>query len=118
MKLIIGLLLISTAALAECDVEPLKEEMSKIYVRDFPIEVEDGQPGIARIKNIVISDFVMRVNAENFLIGNFDAEILNQKGELTDTAKTVVVGNVDIATCRLEKFNTTDLFGSSMSATN
>lgn len=113
MKIFIGLLLLSTAAFADCDIEPLKQEIIKNYQLNLPVKNEKGEIGNATAKNFAVSDYLMKVKNENFLIANFDLDIrwLNEK---TQTVKTLVVASVDPATCTIESYESGDTLGTSM----
>jgi fructose-1-phosphate kinase PfkB-like protein len=115
MKLFfIGLFLFTTTVFADCDLKPLRQEMMAIYQREFPITDNLGKPGVARVENMQVSDYLLSVKSQHFLVANFEVVVRDSQKKET-VIKTVAVGDVDIATCSLEKFTTADLFGSSIS---
>jgi len=115
MKFLFALLLLSTAAFAECDIEPLKKEIIKQYKTNLPVTNEKGEIGNAKAKNFVIADYLMRVKSESFLIANFELDIKWLKGE-KQTVKTLVVATVDPSTCTIEGYESGDTLGTSMTA--
>lgn len=116
MKFLLALgLLISAQAFAECDVGPLKKEIVSQYKMIFPVHNEKGELGHAKAKNFVVSDYLMKVEDENFLIANFDLDIKWLKGG-KQSIKTLVVANVDEASCTIEMLGKGNTFGSSMTA--
>lgn len=116
MKFFIALcFLISGVAFADCDLEPLKKQIIKQYEGVLPVHNEKGEIGRAKGKNFVVSDYLMKVKDESFLIANFELDIKWLKGD-KQSVKTLVVANVDEASCEIETFETGDTFGSSMTA--
>ena len=116
MKLLISLLfLISASAFAECDIEPLKKEIISQYETILPVSNEKGEIGHAKAKNFSVSDYLITMKAENFLIANFDLDIKWLKGA-TQTVKTLVVATVDLATCTIENYESGETLGSSMAS--
>lgn len=113
MKLFIFLLLVSSSVFAECDIEPLKKEIVSQYKNSLPVTNEKGEIGHAIAKNFKVSDYLMKLKNENFLIANFDLDIKWLKGT-TQTIKTLVVGTVDVATCTIESYESGDTLGTSM----
>lgn len=115
MKFIFALLLLSTAAFADCDIEPLKKEIKKQYQTNLPVTNEKGEIGNAKAKNFVIADYLMKVKNENFLIANFDLDIKWLKGD-KQTVKTLVVATVDPSTCTIEGYESGDTLGTSLTS--
>jgi hypothetical protein len=113
MKLFFCLLMLSTAAFAECDMEPLKKEIISNYQTHLPVTNEKGEIGHATAKNFVVADYLMRVKTENFLIANFELDIKWLKGKM-QTIKTLVVATVDLATCTIDSYESGDTLGTSM----
>jgi hypothetical protein len=107
--------LISGFAYAECDLEPIKKDIKKQYETVMPVQNEKGEIGRAKAKNFVISDYLMKVKDESFLIANFELDIKWLKGN-KQTVKTLVVANINEASCEIETFENGDTFGSSMTA--
>lgn len=75
---------------------------------------EKGEIGNAKAKNFVVSDYLMKVKNENFLIANFDLDIKWLIGK-KQTVKTLVVASIDPATCTIESYETGDTLGTSVS---
>ena len=121
MKILSAVLLLSSVilsgqALAQtCDVDELRQEMIAAYDKNLPVNDEKGVAGIAKAKNIVVSDYLMKVETDNFLIANFDLDITWNNGD-TQTVKTMVVSTVDLNKCTLEPFKTGDSFSDSLSS--
>ena len=115
MKFLFAFLLLSTAAFAECDIEPLKKEIIKNYKTTLPVTNEKGEIGHAQAKNFVVADYLMKVKSENFLIANFELDIKWLKGE-KQSVKTLVVATVDAATCTIDSYESGDTLGSSMTS--
>jgi hypothetical protein len=113
MKFFIFLLFISTAAFADCDMEPLKHEIISQYQTNLPVSNEKGEIGHAKAKNFVVADYLMKVKNENFLIANFELDIKWLTGK-TQTVKTLVVATVDLGTCTIDSYESGDTLGSSM----
>jgi uncharacterized protein (DUF1015 family) len=115
MKFLFSLLLLVTTAsvYADCDIEPLKQEIIKQYKTNLPVTNEKGEIGNAKAKNFVISDYLMKMKNESFLIANFDLDIKWLTGK-TQTVKTLVVGTVDPATCTIDTYEGGDTIGTSM----
>lgn len=113
VRYLLGLLLLSTAAFADCDIEPLKKEIMTQYSLNLPVKNEKGEIGNAKAKNFVVSDYLMKVKNENFLIANFDLDIKWLIGK-TQTVRTLVVASVDPATCTIESYESGDTLGTSM----
>ncbi len=113
MKFLFVFLLFTSVASAECDIEPLKEEIIKQYKTTLPVKNEKGEIGHAQAKNFVVADYLMKVKTENFLISNFELDIKWLKGH-TQTIKTLVVATVDLATCTIDNYESGDTLGSSM----
>jgi hypothetical protein len=116
MRTVLSLILILAAfrAHADCDVAPLKKEIVLQYAAVLPVKNEKGELGHARGRNFVVSDYLMRVKNESFLIANFDLRIRWLRGH-DQTVKTLVVATVDPATCRIEGYEGGDTLGTSMS---
>lgn len=116
MKLLTCLMLLfSTTVFADCDIEPLKKEIISQYSTTLPVSNEKGEIGHAKAKNFVVSDFLMKIKTENFLIANFDLDIKWLKGE-TQTVKTLVVATVDLGTCTIDSYESGDTLGTSLSS--
>jgi hypothetical protein len=113
MKFFLTLFLISTTCFANCNVEPLKNEIIKQYKTNLPVSNEKGDIGNAQAKNFVVADYLMRIKSESFLIANFDLDIKWHKGR-NQTVKTLVVATVDPATCTIEGYESGDTLGTSM----
>lgn len=113
MKLILFLFLISNSVFADCDIEPLKKEIISQYQAPLPVTNEKGETGQANAKNFVVSDFLMKIKNENFLIANFDLDIKWKKGKI-QTVRTLIVGTVDLATCTIDSYESGDTLGTSM----
>ncbi len=115
MKIFFALLLmVSAGAFANCDVDELRKEMVAAYDKSMPVNDEKGITGIAKAKNIVVSDYLMKVEVDNFLIANFDLDI-NWKNGDSQTVKTMVVSVVDLNKCTLRPFKTGDTLTDSLS---
>lgn len=116
MKVLITLfMLISASAYtAECDISPLKKEIIGQYKTMIPVSNEKGEIGHAEAKNFVVSDYLMRVKNESFLIANFDLQIKWLKGD-KQTVKSLIVATVDPATCKIEMYEGGDTLGTSIS---
>lgn len=116
MKFLLSLMLLtSTFAYAECDIEPLKKEIISQYKTILPVTNEKNEIGHARAKNFVVSDYLMRIKTENFLIANFDLDIKWLKGDI-QTVKTLVVATVDLGTCTIDSYESGDTLGTSMAS--
>lgn len=116
MKFLICLLLLTSAAFAaDCDIEPLKQEIIAQYKTNLPVTNEKGEIGNATAKNFVVADYLMKVKNENFLIANFELDIKWMKGS-TQTVKTLVVATVDPATCTIDTYESGDTLGSSVTS--
>ena len=116
MKFFISLMLLfSTSVFADCDIEPLKKEIISQYSQTLPVTNEKGEIGHAKAKNFVVSDYLMRIKTENFLIANFDLDIKWLKGE-TQSIKTLVVATVDLGTCTIDSYESGDTLGSSLTS--
>jgi hypothetical protein len=113
MKLLFALLILSSTAFADCDIAPLKKEIKDQYKSMLPVTNHKGEIGHAIAKNFKISDYLMKVRNENFLIANFDLDIKWMKGNL-QTVKMLVVGTVDPATCKIDSYESGDTLGSSL----
>jgi len=111
--LLFCLFLSSSLAYADCDIEPLRKAMTSQYNTVLPVTNEKGEIGSARTKNFVVSDFLMKIKNESFLIANFDLAIKWKKGR-NQMVKTMVVATVDPSTCTIESYDTGDTLGSSM----
>lgn len=112
--LILFLSLLSLNALADCDIAPLKEEIKAQYSSLLPVTNEKGEIGHARAKNFVVSDYLMKIKNESFLIANFELDIKWLIGN-TQTVKSLVVATVDPATCTIENYEAGDTLGTSLS---
>lgn len=115
MKFLFAFLLLSTAAFADCDIEPLKNEIIRQYKTNLPVTNEKGEIGNAQAKKFVIADYLMKVKNESFLIANFDLDIKWLKGD-KQSVKTLVVATVDPSTCTIEGYESGDTLGTSMTA--
>lgn len=105
MKILIMFLFISSAfASPECDIEPLKDEIKTQYQFVLPVRNEKGEIGNAKARNFRISDYLMKLKNENFLIANFDLDIKWLKGT-RQTVKTLVVATVNETTCTIDKYD-------------
>lgn len=108
-------LLFTTTAFAQCDIEPLRKEIIKQYSRDLPVTNEKGEKGAALAQDFVVSDYLMKIKNENFLIANFNLKINWENGN-DQLVKTLVVATVDESTCQIETLDSGDTMGSSMSS--
>jgi hypothetical protein len=116
MKFLISLFLLSSVVFAsDCDIEPLKKEIIAQYKTNLPVSNEKGEVGYANAKNFVVSDYLMKVKNENFLIANFELDIKWIKGT-TQSVKTLVVATVDPATCQIDSYESGDTLGSSVTS--
>lgn len=107
--------LFCTQALADCDLGQLRKEIIKEYSAALPVTNEKGEKGVARGQDFVVSDYLMKIKDENFLITNFNMKIDWKTGE-DQLIKTLVVATVDETTCRIESLDPGDTMGSSMSS--
>jgi hypothetical protein len=116
MKIFLSILMLLPHSLfaADCDIEPLKKQIVSQYTTPLPVNNEKGELGHAKGKNFVVADYLMRIKNESFLIANFEMDIKWLKGE-TQTIKTMIVANVDPATCTIESYESGDTLGTSMS---
>lgn len=106
--------MISTSAFAtDCEIEPLKKEMLSQYKLAIPVKNEKGEIGTAKVQKFVVSDYLMRVKNESFLIANLDLRIKWLKGD-KQTVKTLIVASVDPATCKIEGYEEGDTIGTSV----
>lgn len=101
MKSFFVSLLISFSVFAECEIAPLQDLMIAQYKTILPVKNAKGEIGTARAKNFVVSDYLMKVKNENFLIANFELDIKWLTGKL-QSVKTLAVGTVDPETCTIE----------------
>ena len=108
-------LLFSSMAFADCDIQPLRKEIIKQYSSKLPVKNEKGETGEARGQDFVVSDYLMKIKNESFLIANFKLKINWERGK-DQLVKTLVVATVDESTCQIETFDSGDTIGSSMSA--
>jgi hypothetical protein len=116
MKLLISFfLLFSVSAFADCDIEPLKKEIISQYQTILPVSNEKGEIGHAKAKNFSVSDYLINMKSENFLIANFDLDIKWLTG-VKQTVKTLVVATIDLGTCAIENYESGETLGSSMAS--
>jgi hypothetical protein len=108
-------LLFNLAAHADCDISALRKQMLQTYSGALPVSNERGDVGEAVISDMMVSESLLSVKSEQFLLGQFSLNVSWKNGE-KQKVKTMVVGTVDISTCSLEAFSTDDVFGSSISA--
>jgi hypothetical protein len=108
-------LFFTSIAFADCDIEPLRKEIIKQYSSNLPVTNEKGETGEAHGQDFVVSDYLMKIKNENFLIANFNLKINWKKGK-DQLVKTLVVATVDESNCQIETFDSGDTMGSSMSA--
>ncbi len=108
------LLLAASAAAADCDLAPLRRELIEQYSTPLTIQNEKGETGHGRTHHFVVSDHLLRVKNETFLVANFDLKITWPRGP-SQAVKTLVVASVDAATCRIDGFEGGDTFGTSVS---
>lgn len=104
MKWVCLFLLLTTSAYAKCDLRPLKNEIISQYEVPMPVTNEKGNVGRAQAKNFKVSDYLMRLKNEYFLIANFELDIKWETGR-EQTVKTLVVGTVNPKTCKIESYN-------------
>ncbi|HXH31429.1 MAG TPA: hypothetical protein VNJ01_11495 [Bacteriovoracaceae bacterium] len=113
--LLVGSMLTGAQAHAKCDVDELRRDMIEAYDKNLPVNDEKGVAGMAKAKNIVVSDYLMKVETDNFLIANFDLDITWKNGD-SQTVKTMVVSTVNLNKCTLEPFKTGDSLSDSLSS--
>ncbi len=104
MKFLIVFCFILGTAFAECDIEPLKNEIITEYKTNLPVTNEKGEIGHAKAKNFKVADYLMKLKNENLLIANFDLDIKWMNGK-KQTVKSLVVATVNPQTCSIEKFD-------------
>lgn len=102
MKFLLCLIFLSQLSIADCDINPLKEEIISQYKTHLPVTNEKGEIGHASAKKFVVADYLMKVKNENFLIANFELDIKWLKGT-TQTVKTLVVATVNLTTCTIDE---------------
>jgi hypothetical protein len=113
-SILFSFILISFLSHAECDPEPLKKAVKDHFKIFQPIKDERGQSGSVTGKNFVISDFILNIRNENFIIANFDLVINWIEGK-EQIIKTIVVASIDKGTCNIDHYDIGDTLGSSMS---
>ncbi len=101
--LICLILLCGPVAWADCEIEVLKKEITSHYKLPLPVKNKKGEIGTATVLKFKVSDYLMKVRNENFLIANMDLEIKWLKGD-KQSVKTLVVANVDPETCTIESY--------------
>ncbi len=101
MKFFLLVLVTCSVAQAKCDIKPLKEEIISNYRTTLPVTNEKGEIGHATAKKFVVSNFLMKLKKDSFLIANFELDIKWLKGT-TQTVKTLVVATVDLASCTIK----------------
>ena len=105
MKFIIFIIFIGflARAFADCDIKPLKQKIISQYRDPLPVTNVQGEIGKALAKKFVVSDYLVNIHNESFLIANFELDIKWLKGK-TQTIKTLVVATINVKTCTIEDF--------------
>ncbi len=104
---LLAFLILNSLAFANCNVEPLRKEIIKEYSTSVDVTNEKGESGKARGQDFVISDYLMNINNEIFLIANFKLNISWPDGK-NQLVKTIVVATIDESTCRVKALEPTN----------
>lgn len=95
--------LFSHPALCGCNIKPLQKEIISQYQVPLPVKNAKGELGHAEVKKIVVSDHLMKLQNENFLVANFDLDIKWLKGK-KETVRSIIVATVDTSTCKINGY--------------
>ncbi len=107
------LFLLSTSAFA-CDHAELRKEVFK-YFREIPVSTGIGDTrSMSVLKEVTLTDNMLRVRGENFFVTKMIFEILWAK-QKKETREVLMVAVVDLAACKIESYESGDILGSSIS---
>ena len=113
--LILFLLLVSQSALA-CDVQDLRKEVLAQFEKVMPMENYLGeQQAKISMKDVLVTDNLMNIRGENFFMSKLVFNILWANG-VKEEKEVLMAAVVDLATCKLEKFEDGEVLGSSISS--
>ena len=113
--LILFLLLVSQSALA-CDVQDLRKEVLAQFEKGMPMENYLGdQRAKTNIKDIQVTDSLMNIRGESLFMSKLVFNILWANG-VKEEKEILMAAVVDLATCKLEKFEDGEVLGSSISS--
>lgn len=107
MKILLAILMLSSFAYAECDINPLRNQL-KNYYQNLNVPVVGLAKTDMKITDIKTSEYLLLAKYESFIIVTFNLEMNEVSFPLT------TIANVDPSTCTLESFSSGDVFGSSI----
>lgn len=108
-------LLISSTSFA-CDLKGIRADVFSHFKNKIPVTSELGeQKGLSTLKEIYVTDTMMRLRGEDFFITKLVFDIL-WSGGVKEEKEVLMAAVVDMANCRVESFESGEVLGSSISS--
>lgn len=112
-SLFVFLVLFVSQTTFACDLKGLRKDIFGHFSKEFPVTNKLGEKqGSGTLSEITLSDSVMNIRGENFYITKLVFDILWANGQ-NEKKEILMAAIVDLATCRLESFESGEVVGSS-----
>lgn len=115
MKVVALIFLILAQSAFACDVNELRKEIFGHFEKGVPLENQLGEKqAVTTLKEFYLTDSMMRLRGEDFLISRMVFNILWKGGKLEER-EMLFATVVDLASCKVESYEAGDIFGSTVS---
>lgn len=115
MKFILLFLLVFSQAASACDVGGLRKEILSQFVKDSPVTNEVGEKQATTVlKEMYLTDTMLRIRGEDFFMMRMVFEIAWNHG-VKEEKEMLLAAIVDLASCKIESYETGDILGSTVS---
>ncbi len=115
MKLMIFITLIFFQSAFSCELKEIRKEVFGHFAKDIPFEGPPGKRSATTVlKEFYLTDTMMRLRGENFFITRMVFDIVRDNG-LREEKEMLLAAVVDLASCKVESYESGDILGSSLS---
>ena len=115
MKVVAFIFLILTQSAVACNVNELRKEIFGHFVKGVPLENQLGEKqATTTLKELYLTDAMMRLRGEDFLISRLVFNILWNNG-VKEEREMLLAAVIDMASCKVESYESGDVFGSTIS---
>ncbi len=115
MKAFVIFFLLLTQTSFACEIKEIRKDLFSHFKSSIPISSPMGEhAGISTLKEIALTDTMMRLRGEDFFITKLVFDILWTNG-MREEKEILMAAVIDMAGCRIESFESGDIMGASIS---
>lgn len=116
MKVFAFLSLFISTSLFACDIQEIRKDVFSHFKTQIAVESSLGeQKAVSTLKEMSLTDSLMRIRGEEFFITKLVFDILWANG-IREEREILMAALVDRASCRIESFESGDILGSTTSS--